>query len=606
MDNLDYGIIGNCKTAALVSKTGSIDWCCLPDFDSGSFFAHILDRDNGGNFSIETDGQYQIEQSYVNRTNILRTRFISDEDSFEILDFMPRYITEDQSYHCPPDIVRYIRVLSGKPKVRIHYNPRPNYAEHPVEVKVTSQFVKHFTTAGTYESVYLYSDLPFDDIVKHTSVVLEKDCFLLVSYNQKLNMPTVDSVELEYERTKVYWMGWIAKTTILTKYPAAVERSALVLKLLAYQKTGAILAAVTTSLPETLGEQRNWDYRYCWIRDASMTINILTRLGHYNVARRFLRFILDIVPYKDENVQIMYSINPRRKIVEYELPWLSGYKNSKPVRIGNAAVKQKQNDIYGVLMDVIYQSLVLFSSTIDNKEDLWTVVRTLTRHVSNNWQKLDSGIWEFRTERKHFTFSKILCWVAMDRGARIAAFLDKQPEAMSYLKLRDRIKTDILKKGCDVKTGALTQFYGGNSMDAANLLATHYGFLEPDNPVYISTVKETFKSLCVDGLMYSYRDADDFGLPKSSFTVCTFWMIKSLYQIGEKDTAVRLFDNLLKHANHLGLFSEDMDFKTKRLLGNFPQGYSHIAMIDTVLALSDAPSWHGERSSSFLSAPPIS
>jgi GH15 family glucan-1,4-alpha-glucosidase len=302
----------------------------------------------------------------------------------------------------------------------------------------------------------------------------------------------------------------------------------------------------------------------------------------------------------------MYSINPRRKIVEYELPWLSGYKNSKPVRIGNAAVKQKQNDIYGVLMDVIYQSLVLFSSTIDNKEDLWTVVRTLTRHVSNNWQKLDSGIWEFRTERKHFTFSKILCWVAMDRGARIAAFLDKQPEAMSYLKLRDRIKTDILKKGCDVKTGALTQFYGGNSMDAANLLATHYGFLEPDNPVYISTVKETFKSLCVDGLMYRYRDADDFGLPKSSFTVCTFWMIKSLYQIGEKDTAVRLFDNLLKHANHLGLFSEDMDFKTKRLLGNFPQGYSHIAMIDTVLALSDAPSWHGERSSSFLSAPPIS
>lgn len=605
MDNLDYGIIGNCKTAALVSKTGSIDWCCLPDFDSGSFFAHILDNDNGGNFSIEADGQYQIEQSYVNRTNILRTRFISEKDSFEILDFMPRYI-EDQSYHCPPDIVRYIRVLSGKPKVRIHYNPRPNYAEHPVEVKVTSQFVKHFTTAGTYESVYLYSDLPFDDIVKHTSVVLEKDCFLLVSYNQKLNMPTVDSVELEYERTKVYWMGWIAKTTILTKYPAAVERSALVLKLLAYQKTGAILAAVTTSLPETLGEQRNWDYRYCWIRDASMTINILTRLGHYNVARRFLRFILDIVPYKDENVQIMYSINPRRKIVEYELPWLSGYENSKPVRIGNAAVKQKQNDIYGVLMDVIYQSLVLFSSTIDNKEDLWTVVRTLTRHVSNNWQKLDSGIWEFRTERKHFTFSKILCWVAMDRGARIAAFLDKQPEAMSYLKLRDRIKTDILKKGCDVKTGALTQFYGGNSMDAANLLATHYGFLEPDNPVYVSTVKETFKSLCVDGLMYRYRDADDFGLPKSSFTVCTFWMIKSLYQIGEKDTAVRLFDNLLKHANHLGLFSEDMDFKTKRLLGNFPQGYSHIAMIDTVLALSDAPSWHGERSSSFLSAPPIS
>lgn len=605
MDNLDYGIIGNCKTAALVSRTGSIDWCCLPDFDSGSFFAHILDTKNGGFFRIEPVGNYRIEQTYVNRTNILRTRFTRSKDSFELLDFMPRYITDDRSYHCPPDILRFIRVLSGRPKVRIRYNPRPNYAEYPIEAQITSKFIKHFTTGGTYESLYLYSDLPFDDIVEQESITLEKDCFLLVSYNQKLTPPTLDWVELEFERTKVYWMGWISKTTIVTKYPAEVERSALVLKLLAYQKTGAILAAVTTSLPETIGEQRNWDYRFCWIRDASMTINILTRLGHYNVARRFLRFILDIVPYKDEKVQIMYGINPRRKIVEYELPWLSGYENSKPVRVGNAAVKQKQNDIYGVLMDVIYQSLVLFSSTIDNKEDLWTVVRTLTRHVRNNWKKLDSGIWEYRTERKHFTFSKILCWVAMDRGARIAAFLDKLPEAMSYAKLRDRIKTDILKKGCDPKTGALTQFYGGRSMDAANLLASHYGFLETDDPVYVSTVKETYKSLCVDGLMYRYRDADDFGLPKSSFTVCTFWMIKSLYLIGEKEKAIAAFESLLRHANHLGLYSEDMDFKTKRLLGNFPQGYSHIALIDTVLALSDSPHWHSEHGSPFQPGPPI-
>ena len=603
LNNLDYGIIGNCKTAALVSRTGSIDWCCLPDFDSGSFFAYILDSKNGGFFSIEPVGRFQIEQSYVNRTNILRTRFTRGRDSFEILDFMPRYITDDKNYHCPPDIIRYIRVLSGRPKVRVHYNPRPNYAEYPVEKQITSRFIKHYTTDGAYESLYFYSDLPFDDIVEKRPIPLEKDCFFLVSYNQKLVTPVIDWVELEYERTKVYWMGWIAKTTVLTKYPLQVERSALVLKLLAYQKTGAILAAITTSLPETLGEQRNWDYRFCWIRDASMTINILTRLGHYNVARRFLRFILDIVPYKDEKIQIMYGINPRRKIVEYELPWLSGYENSKPVRVGNAAVKQKQNDIYGVLMDVIYQSLVLFSSTIDNKEDLWTVVRTLTRHVKNNWHKLDSGIWEFRTERKHFTFSKILCWVAMDRAARIAAFLDKLPEAMSYAKLRDRIKADILKKGRDPRTGALTQFYGGRSMDAANLLASHYGFLETDDPVYVRTVKETFRSLCVDGLMYRYRDADDFGLPKSSFTVCTFWMIKSLYQIGEKEKAAHLFEDLLGHANHLGLFSEDMDFKSKRLLGNFPQGYSHIALIDTVLAMSDAPHWHNEPGIASIPSP---
>jgi alpha,alpha-trehalase len=328
-----------------------------------------------------------------------------------------------------------------------------------------------------------------------------------------------------------------------------------------------------------------------------MTINILTRLGHYNVARRFLRFILDIVPYKDEKVQILYGINPRRKLIERQLPWLSGYKNSKPVRVGNSAILQKQNDIYGVLMDVIYQSLVLFSNSIDNKEDLWTVVRTLTRHVENNWHKLDSGIWEYRSERRHFVFSKILCWVAMDRAARIATFFDKPREANRYLMLRDRIKADILKQGCDPKTGALVQFYGGTSMDAANLLSAHYGFIETADAIYISTVKETFKKLCRGGLMYRYREPDDFGKPESSFIVCTFWMIKSLYQIGEKEKATRMFEDVLKHANHLGLFSEDMDFKTRRLLGNFPQGYSHIALIDTILTLSEIPHWDMDQAS---------
>lgn len=603
MNNLDYGIIGNCKSAALISRTGSIDWCCLPDFDSGSFFAHILDRENGGYFRIEPVSPYRIEQSYVSRTNILRTRFISRRNSFEIYDFMPRYITDTQNYHCPPDIIRFLRILCGNPTIQVHYNPRPNYARETVEKQITNHFIKHYTVDGVYESLYLYSDLPLDSIARGHPITLDKDCFFLVSYNQKLITPTLDWIELEFERTKVYWMGWTSKTAVLTKYPVQVERSALVLKLLAYQKTGAILAAVTTSLPEVIGEQRNWDYRFCWIRDASMTIHILARLGHYNVARRFLKFILDIVPYKDENVQILYGINPRRKVVESELPWLSGYENSKPVRIGNAAVRQKQNDIYGVLMDVIYQSLVLFSSTVDNKEDLWTVVRTLTRHVQNNWNKLDSGIWEFRTERKHFTFSKILCWVAMDRAARIAAFFGKKTDAEGYIQLRDQIKTDILKKGRDPQTGALTQCYGLRSMDAANLLASHYGFLEPNDPIYIQTVQETYRRLCVDGLMYRYRDPDDFGTPKSSFIACTFWMIKSLCQIGERDKAFYLFDHLLAHANHLGLFSEDMDFQTKRLLGNFPQSYSHIAMIDTILTLSETNSGPSETTGDLFPAP---
>ncbi|MBN1803752.1 MAG: glycoside hydrolase family 15 protein [Sedimentisphaerales bacterium] len=591
MNNLDYGVIGNCKSIALIDRYGSIDWCCLPSFYSSSVFAKILDSCNGGYFSIEPLGQYRIEQKYLEKTNVLVTCFSCGEHAFDLIDFMPRYKTEDGLYHCPPEIIRYVRYISGKPRIRIHYQPRPAYAQYPTRFEITDEFIKHLTVKGPYESVYLYTDLPFEKVVEAEPVVLERDCFFLVSYNQALFGPDIDWIKLEFERTKVYWMSWATKTKTQSQYQREIIRSSLVLKLLAYQKTGAILAAATTSIPETIGDVRNWDYRFCWIRDASMTITTLARLGHFNVAKRFLQFILDIVPYKDEEIQILYPINHRGHVAERELPWLEGYEKSKPVRIGNAAVNQKQNDIYGVLLDAIYNSLMIFHSSMNGKEDIWTVVRTLARHVLNNWKKLDSSIWEFRTEEKHFTFSKILCWVAMDRAARIAHFFGKRNDADYFVKNRDEIKADILAKGCDPLDGTLTQFYGGTSMDAANLLAEQYGFLSYKDPIYINTVLKTLKELSRDGLMYRYKSSDDFGVPKSSFIVCTFWMIKSLYLIGRRKQAVEMFESVLKHSNHLGLFSEDMDFTSKRLLGNFPQGYSHIALIDTALTISNSPEW---------------
>ncbi|MBN1125395.1 MAG: glycoside hydrolase family 15 protein [Sedimentisphaerales bacterium] len=590
--NMDYGVIGNCRSGALISRIGSIDFCCLPDFDSDAMFAALLDPARGGCFAVEPIGNYSSKQEYLRRTNILVTTFFDGQNVFELIDFMPRYKTEANGYHCPSDIVRYLRVLSGQPSIRIFYDPRPNWAQNPVRSEMGPDFLKRCTTEGKYESVYLYSDLPLDSIDEAQSISLTDEHFLVMSYNQKITAPDIDFIRLEFERTKVYWMGWVTKTSVFSDYQPIVERSALVLKLLAYQKTGAILAAVTTSLPETVGEVRNWDYRYCWLRDSSMTINILTRLGHYNVAKRFLQFLLDIVPFKDDKIQIMYGIRGQRELKERDLDWLSGFEGSKPVRVGNAAYRQKQNDIYGVVMDAIYQSLSLFRQSLDNQEDLWTVVRTLTRHVRNNWKRLDSGIWEFRTERKHFTFSKILCWVAMDRAVKIAQIFGKQVDAVSYAQLRDRIKANIYKYGIHHDLHALTQFYGGNSLDAANLLADHYGFMDPQDPIYVNTVQHTYNRLCVNGLMYRYRDADDFGVPHSAFTVCTFWMIRSLYRIGEKDLARKLFDDLLESGNHLGLFSEDMDFKTRRLLGNFPQGYSHLALIDTAMTLSDQTKWH--------------
>jgi len=594
MDNLNYGIIGNCKSAALIDRSGSIDWCCLPTFDSTSIFARILDEQNGGCFRIEPLGEYHIQQEYLSKTTILVTRYSCGEHAFELVDFMPRYKTEDGLYHCPPDIIRYIRHLSGRPQIRIHYRPRPAYAQYPTKVEMTNEFIKHLTIKGQYESVYLYTDLLFEDVANAGNITIERDCFLLLSYNQKLIRPDLDWIQLEFERTKVYWMGWLAKTKVFTRYQKEVERSSLILKLLAYQKTGAILAAVTTSLPEIIGGIRNWDYRYCWIRDASMTITTLARLGHFNVAKRFLQFILDIVPYKDEKIQILYSIDHRGGVTEEELPWLAGYEQSKPVRVGNAAFKQRQNDIYGVLLDAIYHSLMIFHHSLDNKDDIWTVVRTLARHVRNNWKKLDSSVWEFRTEQKHYTFSKILCWVAMDRAARIADFFHKKCDAKSFVETRNEIKVDILEKGCDQVTQTLTQSYGEVSMDAANLLAQQYGFLSHKDPIYINTVLKSFEELCEDGLMYRYKTPDDFGVPQSSFTICTFWMIKSLYLIGREKQAVEMFERVLQYSNHVGLFSEDIDFSSKRLLGNFPQGYSHIALIDTALTLSESPEWFKE------------
>ena len=591
MNNLNYGIIGNCKSAALVGDQGGIDWCCLPDFDSSSVFARLLDDRKGGFFGVEVEDGYATTQQYLRRTNILVTTFTRGGDAFELIDFMPRYKTDNGVYHCPSEIIRYIRHVAGRPHLRIMYDPRPAYAKCPVRTVVTSEFIKHFTTRGPYESVYLYSDLPLAKVAEGEPVAIDRDHFLLLSYNQKLMHPEIDWALLEMERTKVYWMGWLARTTVFSDYREAVERSALVLKLLAYQGTGAILAAATTSLPETIGDVRNWDYRYCWIRDASMTISVLTKLGHYNVAKRFLQFILDIVPFKDEKIQIMYGIHRQKILAERELDWLSGYEGSRPVRAGNAAYKQKQNDIYGIVMDVIYQSLKVFGQTLDNKEQLWTVVRSLVRHVANNWHNLDSGIWEFRTRRHHFTFSKILCWVAMDRATRIARFFGKTTDARHYHKLTGRIKADVLARGRDPETGALTQFYESRSLDSANLLAEHYGFLTATDPVYVSTVNQTYERLCHDGLTYRYLGRDDFGTPRSSFTVCTFWMIKALYRIGRKDLAKELFEKTLTYGNHLGLFSEDIDIETKRLLGNFPQGYSHLALIDAAMTLSDIPEW---------------
>lgn len=586
MDNLDYGIIGNCRSAALISKKGSLDWCCLPEFDSSSIFAKILDDEIGGSFEILVDESYAIDQKYIPLTAILVTTFSDGKNSFEVQDFMPRYHKQIGGHNAPPEIIRYIKLISGKPVFRVLYNPKLEYAMGKTNTYVKKNFIASLTHEVKFDTFFLYTSFDKKSVLAQEEVVLENDGYFLLGYNEKILEPTLERVYLELERTKVYWLNWSSKTPTYKKYDAEIKRSALTLKMLSYDKSGAVLAAATTSIPETIGEVRNWDYRFCWIRDASMVIKVVSQLGHKNIAKRYLQFIIDLIPDKDEKLQIMYGINKEKRLTEETLDHLQGYKGSKPVRIGNAAYKQRQNDIYGILMDVIYTQLEKFNTEIENGEELWGITKGIVWIVNKHWQEADKGIWEFRTEDRHFTFSKVLCWTAVDRAIKVAELFGKQRKMKKWRTLEKEIREDIHNHAWNEEKQAFTQSYGSPHLDASVLLMESYGFIEPKDPKYVSTVLAIERELCNDGLLYRYKNEDDFGLPSSSFTICTFWFINSLFKIGHEKKAMEHFDQLLSYSNHLGLFSEDIDFKTKRLLGNFPQAYSHLALIECAMNFS--------------------
>ncbi|MDZ4059124.1 MAG: glycoside hydrolase family 15 protein, partial [Bacteroidales bacterium] len=387
--------------------------------------------------------------------------------------------------------------------------------------------------------------------------------------------------------TKVYWLNWVNRSKRYHKYEDMVERSMLILKLMSFQPSGAVLAAITTSIPETIGEVRNWDYRFCWLRDASMSIETLLSMGHQGAAKRFIGFVKRIIHSKDEKFQIMYGIRGERILTEKILTHLSGYENSTPVRVGNAAYQQKQNDSLGYLMDVIYKYYLYFPGTLDEIEDMWEVTKNIVRTVYAEWRLPDQGIWEIRNGTSHYVFSKVMSWVALDRAVRVAELLGKDIYVIEWGKEAEVIREDIHLNGWKDELGGFSQAYDNAEPDASLLLMEEYGFIEPSDPRYISTVKAIKRGLLHNGLMYRYKNRDDFGNPSSAFTICTFWLIRALYVTGEVEEAKSLFDEILNYSNHLGLFSEDLDFETKRQLGNFPQAYSHLAIINTVELFAD-------------------
>nr|WP_298790544.1 glycoside hydrolase family 15 protein [uncultured Allomuricauda sp.] len=586
MDNLNYGIIGNCRSAALISDTGSLEWCCLPQFDSTSVFAKILDDKNGGSFEILTKYNYEIHQEYYRNTAILVTRYSDGENTFEVHDFMPRYHKLTGKYNAPPEIVRYVKHISGAPKFSVRYDPKLEYAQGQTTHHIKKNFVVSLTNKQKFDTLFMYTSFNKRQVLEGEEITIKEDGYFSVCYNEKIFRPTTEKISLELERTKIYWLDWVDRTPTYKQFNAEIMRSAITLKLLTYDKTGAVLAAATTSLPETIGEVRNWDYRFCWIRDASMVIKVMSELGHKNSARRYLQFIIDLMPDKDEKLQIMYGINREKTLTEKTLEHLDGYRGSKPVRIGNAAYKQKQNDIYGILMDVIYEQLVRFENDIENGEDLWSITKGIVWIVNKHWREPDKGIWEFRGEDRHFTFSKVLCWVAIDRAIKVAKIFGKERKLEQWTTLEQEIKHDIHEHAWNPDVNAFVQSYGSTHLDASVLLMESYGFIHAKDPKFVSTVRAIEEDLNNDGLLYRYKNEDDFGLPSSSFTICTFWFINSLFKIGEEDKALAYFERLLGYSNHLGLFSEDIDFKSKRLLGNFPQAYSHLALIECAINFS--------------------
>lgn len=588
MGNLDYGAIGNCRSAALVSAKGSIDWLCFPDFDSPSVFAKILDKEKGGSLSFEVEAGCKISQQYKAHTNILSTLFETEEWAFEVVDFMPRYKIEDFNDHfLPPELYRLLRVKRGVPQLKVCYDPKLNYASLDVVHNDGPKYIKSVAINDERETIYLYSDLDYTSILQKKSITLTNDSFLLVSYNQKLIPVDIKRVVLEYQRTRVYWLNWTNRSRKFNQYNDSIERSMLVLKLMSYQRTGAVLAALTTSIPETIGEVRNWDYRFCWMRDASMSIKTLLSLGHRGAAKRFMDYIHSILKSKGDRFQIMYGIRGERELIEFQLDYLSGFQNSRPVRIGNAAYSQKQSDSVGYLMDVIYQYYLYFPGTLDEIEDMWEVVKNIVKTVYEDWKLPDNGIWEIRGMSSHFVLSKVMCWVALDRAVRIAELLNETGYAEKWRKEADRIRIDVHQKGWKESIQSFSQTYENEDLDASLLLMEGYGFIEASDERYIKTVAAIQKDLRRNGLLYRYINHDDFGLPSSAFTICTFWMIRALFVTGKTREARALFDTMLSYANHVGLFSEDLDFETKAQLGNFPQAYSHLALIETAQLFSE-------------------
>jgi GH15 family glucan-1,4-alpha-glucosidase len=579
---LDHGAIGNGRVLALVSPTSAIEWLCLPRFDSPSVFARLLDAQRGGTFRLlYGDREVRGQLRYVTNTNVLSTRFEVDDSAWEVIDYAPR-IPEGLDVRVPLELVRIVRPIAGHPKLRVDFDPQPDYARARVELRETTNGIE---VLGGLAPLQLATNLPCPYVLSQREFVLTRPLYFVLTYGRRESPPTLATAYHELDLTIAGWRAW-AKTCSLPNFAApAVLRSALCLKLHAYHDTGAIIAATTTSIPEAMGTQRAWDYRYCWLRDAAFVVEALRRLGHLNEGEQFLNFLRDVA--EGGPLQPLYGIDGSRDLREERLTHLSGFGGNGWVRIGNAASEQRQNDLMGELM-LCLETLITDPRIVDDDWGRFTpLLERLVEEAIVAAPTPDTSIWEFRAMRSVYTFSRAMCWVAIDRGASLARRMGRLDLAEKWGPIADRERTEVLRRGYSDSLGFFTQELDGKHPDASLLLLPTIGIIDARDPRFVSTVDACEKQLVTRGLMRRYANIDDFGETRSAFTICSFWWAEALALTGRLDRAVEVFERITKHANGAGLFSEDIDPDTGALLGNFPQAYTHVGLIHAAMTIGE-------------------
>ena len=594
------GVIGDLHTVALVAMDGTIDWCCLPQFDSPSVFAAILDEHKGGHFKLAPEQGGTNQQMYMPETNVLLTRFMRPEGVGEVIDFMP--VQEDRSANSPSvihEIIRVARAIRGAVRFRLECAPAFNFARTPHRVARITGGVLFETDAdrmvllgpGPWEledgkAIAQFTLQPGETAEFALRYVIEDE-----DEEEAILKAPIDGDRLMNE-TLAFWRKWLSSCKYEGRWRENVLRSALVLKLLTHRPTGAIVAAPTCSLPEEIGGVRNWDYRYTWVRDSSFTVFTLIRLGFTEEATAFIDWLSKRIHEQigaQGPLNTMYSIDGNSELTEYTLDNLAGYKDSRPVRVGNAASNQLQLDIYGEMMDAIY----LYDKHIAPISfDLWERIRSVLIWVAENWEQPDDGLWEVRSGRANFVYSKLQCWVALDRGLRLAAQRSLPVDRARLESERDRIFMSIMENGWDPKQQCFTQSYESQSLDASSLMMPVVMFLAPKDPRMLSTIERIMQTLVSDSLVHRYELTGELaakdGLTGSegTFSMCTFWLVDALARAERLEEARFIFEKMLTYGNHLGLYSEEIS-SAGSALGNFPQAFTHLGLISAAFHLDE-------------------